>query len=29
MVQFIRSKEIRWVNDFLVIEVDGVRFVVT
>lgn len=29
MVQFIRSKEIRWVNDFLVIEVDGVQFVVT
>jgi hypothetical protein len=29
MVQFIRSKEIRWVNDFLIVEVDGVRFVVT
>jgi len=29
MVQFIHSKEIRWVNDFLIVEVDGVRFVVT
>lgn len=29
MVQFVQSGEIRWVNDNLVIEVDGVRFVVT
>ena len=26
MVQFVESKEIRWVNDILVISVDGVRF---
>ena len=27
MVQFVNSKEIRWVNDFLIVEVDGVRFI--
>lgn len=26
MVQFVESGEIRWVNDLLVIEVDGTRF---
>lgn len=28
-IQFVKSQQIRWVNDFLVTEVDGVRFVVT
>ena len=27
MVQFVKSKEIRIVNDILVIEVDGIRFI--
>jgi len=27
MVQFVPSNEIRWVNDVLIIEVDGTRFI--
>lgn len=26
LVQFVASQEIRWVRDYLVVEVDGVRF---